>query len=178
MALINRVSRLFRADMHAVLDRIEEPDLLLKQAIREMEAAFAEDAQRGRLLQHELNQIDRRLQGLQEKLAQMDEELDICFQQGREALAKQLIRKKLELACFTKQLAQRQTLLQQTLADLSRRQHENHTRLESLRQKAELLTANAPDDTAGTTGEPAGLRIDEADVEIAFLREQQKRGGA
>ena len=38
MALINRLSRLFKADFHAVLDQIEEPELLLKQAIREMEA--------------------------------------------------------------------------------------------------------------------------------------------
>ena len=37
MALISRVSRLFTADVHAVLDRIEEPEVLLKQAIREME---------------------------------------------------------------------------------------------------------------------------------------------
>ena len=29
MALINRMSRLFTADVHAVLDRIEEPDVLL-----------------------------------------------------------------------------------------------------------------------------------------------------
>ena len=31
MALINRVSRLFTADFNAVLDRIEEPELLLKR---------------------------------------------------------------------------------------------------------------------------------------------------
>ena len=36
MALINRMSRLFTADIHAVLDRIEEPNVLLKHAIREM----------------------------------------------------------------------------------------------------------------------------------------------
>ena len=37
MALITRFSRLFRADLHAVLDRIEEPDVILRQAVREME---------------------------------------------------------------------------------------------------------------------------------------------
>ena len=33
MALITRVTRLFRSDLHAVLDNIEEPKILLKQAI-------------------------------------------------------------------------------------------------------------------------------------------------
>ena len=46
MALITRVSRLFQADFHAVLDRIEEPDLLLRQAVREMEEELARDEQR------------------------------------------------------------------------------------------------------------------------------------
>ena len=42
MALVTRLSRLFQADFHAVLDRIEEPDLQLRQAVREMQ--FALDA--------------------------------------------------------------------------------------------------------------------------------------
>ena len=37
MALINRVTQLFKADFHAVLDRIEEPEQLLRQSIRDME---------------------------------------------------------------------------------------------------------------------------------------------
>ena len=48
MALINRMSRLFTADVHAVLDRIEEPEALLKQAIREMEEEVQGAEQRDR----------------------------------------------------------------------------------------------------------------------------------
>ena len=50
MVLISRISRLFRADLHAVLDRIEEPEALLRQAIREMEELLAQDEQRSRLV--------------------------------------------------------------------------------------------------------------------------------
>jgi len=49
MALINRLSRLFRADFHAVLDQIEEPEALLKQAIRDMEDDLANTEQRIKL---------------------------------------------------------------------------------------------------------------------------------
>ena len=41
MTLINRLSRLFKADVHAMLDRIEEPPLLLQQALRDMAQALA-----------------------------------------------------------------------------------------------------------------------------------------
>ena len=43
MALIKRVARLFQSDMHAVLDRIEDPESLLKQSIREMEEDLRRD---------------------------------------------------------------------------------------------------------------------------------------
>ncbi len=53
MALINRMSRLFTADVHAVLDRLEEPDVLLKHAVREMEEELARNEQRARALELE-----------------------------------------------------------------------------------------------------------------------------
>ncbi len=43
MALISRLTQLFQADFHAVLDRLEEPDALLRQAVRDMEDALARD---------------------------------------------------------------------------------------------------------------------------------------
>jgi hypothetical protein len=57
MALITRVSRLFRADVNAVLDRMEEPEILLRQAVREMEEEVDREAQRARLIELELKQI-------------------------------------------------------------------------------------------------------------------------
>ena len=53
MVLINRISRLFKADFHAVLDRIEEPEQLLKQAIRDMEDDLANTEQRISLCAHD-----------------------------------------------------------------------------------------------------------------------------
>ena len=41
MTLITRLGRLFRADMHAVLDGLEEPTMLLRQAVRDMEDVLA-----------------------------------------------------------------------------------------------------------------------------------------
>ena len=60
MALITRVSRLFQADFHAVLDRIEEPEVLLRQAVREMEEELARDEQHSKVLHHEQGQLTTR----------------------------------------------------------------------------------------------------------------------
>ena len=63
MALIARVSRLFRADVNAVLDRMEEPEVLLRQALRDMQEALAQDQQVLAKMEKELKQLtDRRLE--------------------------------------------------------------------------------------------------------------------
>ncbi len=69
MALINRISRLFKADFHAVLDQIEEPEMLLKQAIREMEDDLAETEQRIRVCAHEQEALATRNSEVDNKLA-------------------------------------------------------------------------------------------------------------
>ena len=57
MAIINRVSRLFTADIHAVLDRMEEPVVLLRHCIREMEEELADSERRVKALACEREQI-------------------------------------------------------------------------------------------------------------------------
>ena len=91
MALITRVSRLFRADLHAVLDRIEEPDVLLRQAVREMEEELARDEQRIKMLTHEHEQLVSRHRDIQQSLEEVEAELDVCFESGKDDLARVLI---------------------------------------------------------------------------------------
>ncbi|MGH8477659.1 MAG: PspA/IM30 family protein, partial [Methylococcales bacterium] len=45
MTLIDRITRLFRADIHDLLDRIEDPSIVLKQAVRDMEQELSQDEQ-------------------------------------------------------------------------------------------------------------------------------------
>ena len=175
MALITRVSRLFQADFHAVLDRIEEPDVLLRQAVREMEEELARDEQRSKVLQLEQRQLAGRESELERSLHDSEAELDTCFEAGNDDLARACIRRKLEVQRFGKHLSRTLVALGETLDDLNTRIRENRTRLESMRQKAELLTDAG---TPGQTGEswlPPDFSVREEEVEVAFLREQQQR---
>ena len=95
MALVTRLSRLFQADFHAVLDRIEEPDLQLRQAVREMQFALDQDQQRLKLLQHEATQVDKATVDAAANLKNFNEELDICLAAKKDDLARDLIRRKL-----------------------------------------------------------------------------------
>ncbi|MFV2090729.1 MAG: PspA/IM30 family protein, partial [Pseudomonadales bacterium] len=61
MVLITRISRLFTADVHAVLDRIEEPEVVLKQAIREMAEEVSHGEQQLKWLTGEGQQFQTRI---------------------------------------------------------------------------------------------------------------------
>jgi phage shock protein A len=175
MALITRVSRLFQADFHAVLDRIEEPEVLLRQAVREMEEELARDEQRSKVLQHEQGQLTARETEFEQSLHDIEEELDVCFESGNDDLARAWIRRKLEAQRFCKGLSRKRGTLQETLTELNTRLQENQARLESMRQKAELLAAESIRTRPADNWTIPDISVRDEDVEVAFLREQQQR---
>ena len=176
MALVNRVTRLFKADFHAVLDRIEEPDVLLRQAIREMQDDLVSGEQQLRGFQVEARQLHQREADLQQSLKQIEDELDICFEADKEDLARQLVRRKLEQQQRLQHTNKRQQQLQQQIKDIEDRLSENQQQLEAMQQKAECLLETS-EVAASEFEQYVGneLGVQDSDVEVAFLKEQQRR---
>ncbi len=173
MALVSRLTRLFQADFHAVLDRIEEPDALLRQAVRDMEDALARDEQRVKQLHADRAQMTNRLDELQTTLSRLDEELDICFAADEDDLAKSVIRRQLETHKLGTILARRKATIEEELGDHDARTAENRVRLESMRQKAEMLAENEP--VGGPFDPTPDVTVRADEVDVAYLREKQKR---
>lgn len=180
MTLMTRLTRLFRADFHAVLDQIEEPELLLRQAIRDMEDELSRQEQSTRLATHEDGECAAREARLGERLRQIEEELDLCFSSGKDDLARGLVRRKLEAQRLGAQLAERRETLRKTLARRQAALAENRAALDSLRQKAELVAVRVAGEAEGGDCEfaAAGDRqpaVSGDEIEVAFLREKQAR---
>ena len=173
MALINRMSRLFTADVHAVLDRIEEPDVLLKHAIREMDEELARSEQRARQLEHERETLADRQRKIQAALVELAAQLDVCFANGNDELARKVVKRKLETEKLGQHVAERSASLAKELAALHALVDQQRERLDVLRQKAELLAA-APTGGGDEWGR-AGFTVSEDEVEVALLRERQAR---
>ena len=176
MALIRRVSRLFAADVHAVLDHIEDPESVLKQAIREMEEELARQIQRGKWLAKEIETVVGRIEAHAKTRAELDAKLDLCFANGNEALARRLTRRKLEGEKLLERHQANRAALEEALAEHRALVASNEDQLEGMRQKAALLCS---DRGARAQSEPAGIDgfggVDDDEVEIAFLHEKQKR---
>lgn len=179
MALINRVTRLFKADFHAVLDQIEEPELLLKQAIREMEEDLVITEQRVKTLTHDQQTLAHRKSEIENRIERIDEELDLCFASQKPELARNLVRRKLEAQRLSTGIDSQIKATQSRLAEQRTMLDENQATLESLQQKAELFTQRAShaentglDHTGRMVRE---LQVSEDEVEVAYLRELNAR---
>ena len=173
MALINRMSRLFTADVHAVLDRIEEPDVLLKHAIREMDEELASSEQRVRQLEHERDALADRHGKIQASLTELLSQLDVCFANSNDELARKVVKRKLETEKLGQHVAERSASITKELAERRALVDEQRERLDVLRQKAELLAA-APSGGGDEWGR-ASFTVGEDEVEVALLRERQAR---
>lgn len=177
MALINRISRLFKADFHAVLDRMEEPEQLLRQAIRDMDEQLAESEQLCRVRTHEQQALAKRRIELKTKLDDIDAELDLCFESGKEDLVRGQVRKKLEVQRLLQRVEASESANREDLDELRKQVDENRNVLESLRQKAEVFAQHASSrkgyDADGWS--PSELSVSEAEVEVALLREKSVR---
>lgn len=173
MALITRISRLFEADFHAVLDRIEEPDLQLKQAVREMQFALDQDRQRLKLLQHKADQLAKSTSDLASGLKDFDAELDTCLAAKQDELARDLIRRKLagdkQLQALQQQSAGVEAQRQQLTAEID----EQSQQLTSMKQKLELLVSDDRVFAGDNFVQTEVIRSEE--IEIALLREKERR---
>lgn len=180
MALINRVSQLFRADFNAVLDRIEEPEQLLKQAVRDMEDELAESERQIKACVREQEVLAARRKELTASAEELESRLDLCFASGKDDLARSTVRRKLETARILARLDTRLESNERFLQAERTQLEDNTATLNALRQKAELfVTSHAGETQSNSLAQLSReIRVGQDEVEIAFLREKSARSAS
>ena len=201
MAMITRLARLVRADLNAVLDRLEAPELVLAQAVRDMEQALDQERRALSGLDRELERLARRDQVLMEEETRCSEAIAAGLEQApedgpaadRDALVRPLIRRRLDTARRRAALKARVAEVQAERGRLAARAEVHAARLDDLRSRAALAapaaTESAIDDPADprwrAPGESAWSTpeapVGDADVELELIRLRRQgagRGGA
>ncbi|NNF16984.1 MAG: hypothetical protein HKN70_09565 [Gammaproteobacteria bacterium] len=174
MAIFNRMARLFKADLHAVLDHIEEPELQLKQAVREMREELLATESKIQGLEHRLDDLAERKKTVEAAIARSDEEITVCLENDNQDLARGLVRKKLESKELLAGIEQSRGKATKRLKSL-RDQHQEFTALhDSMQQKFELVRARQePAHDLRVVGSDVST-VKDSDVEVALLQEMQR----
>ncbi len=172
MALITRLTRLFQADFHAVLDSIEEPDIQLRQAVREMEFDLQQDRQALALMLQEAEQLSSSLDDTRQDITTFDEELDTCINAKKDDLARDLVRRKLEATAKRNHAEKKLSMVKANSEKLQQRVNAHEQQLSSMKQKLSLLV----DEQTSVDVPISPVRNEE--IEIALLREKQQRAAS
>ncbi|HEY7712243.1 MAG TPA: PspA/IM30 family protein [Candidatus Entotheonella sp.] len=169
-----RITRLFKADMHGLLDLLEEPEAVLKQAIRDMES----EIRQGQQILAERRQREERLRRastqLESSIHAYEEQIDIAFEAQNDDLARTFIRKKLEAENRLQATARAIADMAAETDAMQNRLRDQQAQLDAIIAKMPLV-AGEPGDTKPPVGSAAPSGVAEEDVEAAFLREKRKR---
>lgn len=173
MGIIQRMTRLFKADIHGILDLLEEPDAALRQAVRDME----EEVERKSRTVQTLLQREQQLESVHEEkcrtLAQIAEKIEAAFAADNEALARGFVRRKLELHQSLKQSDKKLGAIRLERTQLEKKLAEQKEHTEATRQKMQVFVETRGNAQGDIYAEAEGVSEDE--VEIAFLQERTKR---
>lgn len=174
MTFLARFHRLLRADVNACLERLEDPEQVLRLALSDMEDEIArlegrqsERAARRDYLQRDLS----RRNTLQQSLEQ---ELDAALEADREDLARAVVARRLVLDRESREISTACDELGQTLADDAARLEDCRRHLAEVRAQVARIAVAAPP-TRDLDAAPGGT-ISSADIDLELLREKQRRG--
>ena len=171
MALITRIGRLFNADLNAVIDHIEEPDVLLKQSLREMQECLLVSQARLKSQQSQFKQLEAYQTQAELKQRQYEEELNVCLAAENDELARTVIRRQLENEINLNDLKNRHDEQDLSIQEQQHLIDEQRRDLQSLQQKVEFLDTTVTPSPPHTTADP----ISAEQIEVVLLREKQRR---
>src|SRR5712691_646853 len=180
MTLIARVTRLFKADLHGILDSLEEPEEVVKQAIRDMEEDLATQERQLAELHTVMQRLAREAQELTASMQESERQIDLCFAAGNEPLAKNLLRKRLEMAKRARGIARAQDETRAKSEVRTKQLTEHKEQLAAVVQKLKLYEeTRASQPWASSLCSPlqGASVVTDDEVEVAFLEEQRRRSG-
>lgn len=121
MAIFTRIIRLFKADIHGIMDQIEDQGLLLKQYLRDMEESLNQKEAQFKKMVHSRDQAQQAYQTGKKETANLEQDLEVAIKKDRDDIARMLIKK---------------------LKPLTRIQADRHSHIERLNQEIDQFKAH------------------------------------
>jgi phage shock protein A len=184
MGIMTRLLRLCKADVHGVMDQLEDKGLLLKQYLREMEASLGHK-------DHLVDSLTRRHSRLMdqvrrhgEEMEKLERDLTLAMKKEKDDIARMLIRRRraLENACRhldgqIEAIAREKSQLAETLAD-------QRLRYETLKARADTYCHRSVDRQFEMASHhhagplyPDQPLDEEIELELLERKEAQQKGG-
>jgi len=174
MNILTRISRLFKADIHGILDSLEQPEIILQQSVRDMQSEIDKAELTISELDKQQDKLEQKHQCLEANIKELQEQLQFCFSENNEALGKSVVRKKLQaevsLKELSRQLANRTEEKKLKISETDERKE----KLQAIRDKLALFTEKTGLNESYLASKlNSNSIITQDDIELAFLYEKK-----
>lgn len=182
MGLMTRMVRLCKSDLHGVMDQMEDRTLVLRQHLRELENALAQQSDRVAQLTRHLQKNRQDRQRYRSRCEGLDNDVQMSLAHGKEDIARQLIRKLQPLQQWCEELDQRGVDLETDLGQQTKRLEKQQLQYDRMRQRIEAHSTGHVARQQPLTGQSPGIHVpppsdEEVELELLRRKEALKKGG-
>lgn len=135
MAIIARIVKIFKADIHGVMDRLEDRRLLLKQHLRDMEEVLHRKEAKLRKMTASHNQKQKDLADYRQQWEALDHDLTVALRMNKDDIARMLIRKMKPLENMSEELTCHLEALNEEMIQFKNHLQQQRLRYEQLKYR-------------------------------------------
>lgn len=151
MGIMTRILRLCKADVHGVMDQLEDKGLLLKQVLREMETSLGQKERQARALAHRRSRLTHQIIRHGEEMDKLEQDLDLALKKEKDDLARMLIRRRRALETASRHLKEQAETISQENAQVSETLARQQLQYETLKAKTDMYCRQATERLFETT---------------------------
>ena len=181
MGIMTRVVRIFKADVHGVMDQLEDQELLLKQHLRDMaEALNLKEVKLNKMLVSR-KQAQQEHDKYQQQSQALEQDLAVAIHKNKDDIARMLIRKIKPLDSLRDEIAERIGNLDDEISDY--RDHLDQQRLQYERFKHRSIDFFHKTPMSGWSKDLAEIipdgkfgELSEQEIELELLKRKESLG--
>jgi phage shock protein A len=143
MGIMIRMLRLCKADVHGVMDQLEDKGLLLKQYLREMENSLRHKEQQVSALSERIDRLKGQIARHGEEMEKLERDLILALNKEKDDIARMLIRRRRILETGSSNLKEQMEVMTQEKTQLSEKLTHQHLQYETLSARADTYCRQA-----------------------------------
>ena len=182
MGIMTRIIKIFKADIHGVMDQLEDQELLLKQHLRDMQDALNQKEIDLNNLLVAQKQAQAECSRYRRQAEVLEADLEVSIRKNKHDMARKLIRKVVPINKLVDELSEHIKALEDDIANAGLDLDRQRLQYEQIKQKAAELfrrTQLGVDSAKPTHTDPDCISdLSEEEVELELLKRKDALSAA
>ncbi len=182
MGVFARLVRMCGADLHGVMDELEDKGLLLKQHLREMEEELTRKKGVLRTRKDKMKRLASERASLEESLATVEKDADAAIERGKDDIARLLIGRQKAISGMKGRLEKEAVRLEESVAELSKTTEAAEHEFNDLKTRAKEFFRVEQEKKAALRGDATDFsfpsdpdrEIQDEEIELELIRRKER----